>query len=136
MVRYEIGLSNMLKKGADIWLNTPRVTREASGTSGMSAAMNGAINFSINDGWHLEFQKHGENCYTIFQDGDKDIVSQDEEDAFNLLNILETEIIPTYYGEHDKWLTIVKNSMTDIAPGFDTGRMANKYYEKLYKYNC
>ncbi|HRF57743.1 MAG TPA: alpha-glucan family phosphorylase [Campylobacterales bacterium] len=136
LVRYEIGLSNMLKKGADIWLNTPRVTREASGTSGMSAAMNGAINFSINDGWHLEFQKHGENCYTIFQDGDKDIVSQDEEDAFNLMSILENEIIPTYYGEHDKWLTIVKNSMTDIAPVFDTGRMANEYYEKLYKYNC
>jgi starch phosphorylase len=136
LVRYEINLSNLLKKGADIWLNTPRVTREASGTSGMSAAMNGAVNFSINDGWHLEFQNHGENSFTIFQDGDKDTIIQDEEDAFSLINILENEILPKYYDEPEKWLEIVKNSMNDIAPYFDTGRMANEYYEKLYKYNC
>ncbi len=136
LVRYEINLSGMLKKGADIWLNTPRVTREASGTSGMSAAMNGAVNFSINDGWHLEFQNHGVNSFTIFQDGEQDTIIQDEEDSFNLMSILENEIIPTYYDEPEKWLGIVKNSMTDIAPYFDTGRMANEYYEKLYKYNC
>ena len=136
LVRYEIDLSGMLKKGADIWLNTPRVTREASGTSGMTAAMNGAVNFSINDGWHVEFQKHGINSYTIFQDGGTDTVIQDEEDNFNLLKILEEEIIPTYYGEPMNWLEIVKNSMSDISPYFDTGRMANEYYEKLYKYNC
>ncbi len=136
LVRYEINLSGMLKKGADIWLNTPRVTREASGTSGMTAAMNGAVNFSINDGWHVEFQKHGVNSYTIFQDGGTDTVIQDEEDNFNLLKILEEEIIPTYYGEPMNWLEIVKNSMSDISPYFDTGRMANEYYEKLYKYNC
>jgi starch phosphorylase len=134
LVRYEISLSGLLKKGADIWLNTPRVTREASGTSGMSAAMNGAVNFSINDGWHLEFQKHGENSFTIFQEGGKDTVIQDEEDSFNLMNILENEIIPTYYDNPERWLEIVKNSMSDIAPYFDTGRMANEYYEKLYKY--
>lgn len=136
LVRYEINLSNLLKKGADIWLNTPRVTREASGTSGMSAAMNGAVNFSINDGWHLEFQNHGVNSFTIFQEGGQDTIIQDEEDSFNLMNILENEIIPTYYDEPEKWLGIVKNSMNDIAPYFDTGRMANEYYEKLYKYNC
>lgn len=136
LVRYEINLSGMLKRGADIWLNTPRVTREASGTSGMTAAMNGAVNFSINDGWHVEFQKHGVNSYTIFQDGGTDTVIQDEEDNFNLLKILEDEIIPTYYNEPMQWLEVVKNSMSDISPYFDTGRMANEYYEKLYKYNC
>ncbi len=135
LVRYEISLSNLLKKGADIWLNTPRVTREASGTSGMSAAMNGAVNFSMNDGWHLEFQKHGENCFTIFQEGDKDTIIQDEEDNYNLIKTLEDEIIPIYYDEPDRWLEIVKNSIGDIAPYFDTGRMANEYYEKLYKHN-
>lgn len=135
LVRYEISLSNLLKKGADIWLNTPRVTREASGTSGMSAAMNGAVNLSINDGWHLEFQKHGENCFTIFQEGGTDTIIQDEEDNYNLIKTLEEEIIPTYYNEPDRWLEIVKNSICDIAPYFDTGRMANEYYEKLYKHN-
>jgi starch phosphorylase len=134
LVRYEINLSNLLKKGADIWLNTPRVTREASGTSGMAAAMNGAVNFSINDGWHLEFQNHGVNSFTMFQEGVKDTIIQDEEDSFNLLNILENEIIPLYYDEPEKWLEIVKNSMSDISPYFDTGRMANEYYEKLYKF--
>ncbi len=136
LVRYEMSLSAALKKGADIWLNTPRATREASGTSGMSAAMNGAVNFSINDGWHVEFQNHGVNSFTIFQEGGKDTIIQDEEDSFNLMNILENEIIPTYYDEPEKWLEIVKNSMGDISPYFDTGRMANEYYEKLYKYNC
>ncbi len=134
LVRYEISLSNLLKKGADIWLNTPRVTREASGTSGMSAAMNGAVNVSINDGWHLEFQKHGENCFTIFQEGNTDTIIQDEEDSYNLMKTIEEEIIPIYYDEPDKWLDIVKNSIGDIAPYFDTGRMANEYYEKLYKH--
>lgn len=134
LVRYEINLSNLLKKGADIWLNTPRVTREASGTSGMSAAMNGAVNFSINDGWHLEFQNHGVNSFTIFQDGDKDTIIQDEEDSYNLISILENEIMPLYYDAPEKWLDVVKNSISDISPYFDTGRMANEYYEKLYKY--
>ena len=117
-----------------MWLNTPRVTREASGTSGMSAAMNGAINFSVNDGWHLEFEKHGENCFTIFQDGNKSIVEQDEEDFNSLIRIIEHEIIPIYYDDPAKWLDIMKNSMNDVVPTFDSGRMANEYYTQLYDY--
>ena len=66
MIGYELELSTLLKKGADIWLNTPRITREASGTSGMSAAMNGAINFSIADGWHPEFSNDEKNSFTIY----------------------------------------------------------------------
>lgn len=135
LVGYEINLSAMLKKGADIWLNNPRITREASGTSGMTAAMNGAVNFSLNDGWHVEYERHGVNCYTIFQEKGKNNIVQDEEDHFNLINILENEIIPTYYDHQDKWLDVMKNSMSDIAPYFDTGRMANEYYEKLYQHH-
>ncbi len=59
---YELGLSRYLKNGSDVWLNNPVVTREASGTSGMSAAMNGSISVSTNDGWICEFAKDGENC--------------------------------------------------------------------------
>jgi len=134
LVRYELSLSSTLKKGADIWLNTPRITREASGTSGMTAAMNGAINFSINDGWHAEFQNHGVNSFTIFQEKGKDALIQDEEDSFSLLKILEEEIIPLYYDRPHEWLEIIRNSMQDIVPYFDTGRMANEYYEKMYQY--
>ncbi len=134
LVGYELNLSAMLKRGADIWLNTPRITREASGTSGMSAAMNGAINFSINDGWHAEFQNDGENSFTIFQEKNKDNMIQDEEDSFNLLKILEEKVIPTYYNNSHRWLEIMRASMQDIMPYFDSGRMANEYYEKMYMY--
>jgi starch phosphorylase len=131
---YELALSGVLKRGADIWLNTPRITREASGTSGMSASMNGAVNFSMNDGWHVEFQSHGVNAFTIFQEKGKDILIQDEENSHSLHKILEEEIIPMYYDRPHDWLGVVRNSMQDIMPYFDTGRMANEYYEKMYLY--
>ncbi len=131
---YELDLSALLKKGADVWINTPRVTREASGTSGMSAAMNGAVNLSMNDGWHLEFEKHGINCFTIYQDGNKSIVEQDEEDFNNLMRIIDNEVIPIYYNDPARWLEILKNSVNDVVPYFDSGRMANEYYVQLYNY--
>ncbi|MEF3191103.1 MAG: alpha-glucan family phosphorylase, partial [Campylobacterales bacterium] len=134
LVGYELELSAHLKKGADIWLNTPRAPREASGTSGMSAAMNGAINFSINDGWHAEFERHGINCFTIQPSTAKDPEAQDIEDNKTLMRILEEEIIPIYYEDQPRWIEIMKNSMIDVVPYFDTGRMANEYYEKLYNY--
>ena len=132
---YELNLSMQLKKGADIWLNTPRITREASGTSGMSAAMNGALNLSINDGWYAEFEKDCVNGFTIYQTGGKDKVIEDEEDSFNLYKKLEEIIIPIYYDRPEKWIEMVRASMYDIAPQFDSGRMANEYYEKLYRYH-
>jgi starch phosphorylase len=134
LVGYELDLSILLKKGCDVWLNTPRVTREASGTSGMTAAMNGAVNLSINDGWYLEFEKHGINGFTIYQNGGKDIVEQDEEDFHNLMRVVENEVIPIYYTDPARWLEIMKNSMTDVVPFFDSGRMADEYYRKLYNY--
>jgi starch phosphorylase len=65
LVGYELALSKLLKQGSDVWLNTPRLTREASGTSGMTASMNGSIHFSVNDGWHPEFARDGKNAFTI-----------------------------------------------------------------------
>ena len=133
LVGYELGLSALLKKGADVWLNNPRITREASGTSGMTAAMNGAINFSVPDGWVPEFARHGENgFYLPPADATWDLDKQDYEDHKNLTNILENEVVPTYYDRPDKWVEIMKTAMRDVYPAFDSDRMVREYYEKLY----
>ncbi|MGB3183297.1 MAG: alpha-glucan family phosphorylase [Cyclobacteriaceae bacterium] len=133
LVGYELWLSKQLKKGADVWLNTPRVTREASGTSGMTAAMNGAVNLSTNDGWIPEFGKHGVNSFVVpYEDKFSSQHEQDRHEAGQLLDLLENEVIPTYYDTPDKWTNIVKSSMEDIFPYFDSGRMAIEYYDKLY----
>jgi starch phosphorylase len=133
LVGYELALSALLKKGADMWLNTPRRPREASGTSGMTASMNGAVNFSISDGWVIEYARHGENAFVIPPtDSSLPIDQQDNEDFYNLMYILENEILPTYYQHPDKWRQIVKNSMMDVYPMFDSDRMVDEYYQKLY----
>ncbi len=133
LVGYELALSALLKKGADIWLNTPRRPREASGTSGMTAAMNGAINFSISDGWVIEFARHGENAFVIpTTDSTQPIDQQDNEDFYSMMYILENEILPTYYNKPDRWKQLVKNSMLDVYPMFDSDRMVDEYYSKLY----
>ncbi|MBD3789447.1 MAG: alpha-glucan family phosphorylase [Campylobacterales bacterium] len=133
LIGYELELSRVLKQGADIWLNTPRITREASGTSGMTAAMNGAINFSINDGWFPEFCKDGINSFTILgADHTLPIEEQDKKDNKSMLDRLENEIIPLYYDDQEQWEKIMKNSMEDVLFEFDSGFMAHMYYKKLY----
>lgn len=135
LVGYELELSRILKKGSDVWLNTPRVSREASGTSGMTASMNGSIHFSTNDGWHPEFAKHGINAFTIPPiDHSTPIEVQDYEDNKNLMDILENEIIPMYYDRPEQWTQMVKNAMSDVIPAFDSGRMAHEYYVKMYNH--
>lgn len=130
---YELGLSAKLKKGADIWLNTPRYTREASGTSGMSAAMNGALNFTVDDGWIPEFAKHNENAFVIpHADPNQSIEYRDEQEYQSLISILENEVVPMYYNNQVHWTWMVKNSMHDVAHNFNSDRMAREYYEKLY----
>lgn len=133
LIGYELDLSRALKYGADVWLNTPRVSREASGTSGMSAAMNGALHFSTNDGWHPEFAVHGVNAFTIPpQDQKMPTEEQDTIDAKNMMDVLENEIIPLYYEKPKKWVKMMKKSMQDITPAFDSLRMADEYYVKMY----
>lgn len=133
LVGYELRLSKLLKKGADVWLNTPRLTREASGTSGMSAAMNGCVNVSIPDGWVPEFARDGINSFII---PDTEVTEhkfqQDETDAHNLYNLLKNTVIPLYYSQPQQWLSVIKNSMRDILPYFDSNRMAKEYYDQLY----
>ncbi|OQX60143.1 MAG: alpha-glucan family phosphorylase [Helicobacteraceae bacterium 4484_230] len=135
LVGYELELSAILKKGADVWLNTPRISREASGTSGMTASMNGAVHLSVDDGWHPEFAREGENAFTIPPlDHHLSAEEQDRLDNKHLLEIIENKIIPIYYDNPDRWTQIMKNAMTDIVPAFDSDRMADEYYSKIY--NC
>jgi starch phosphorylase len=135
LIGYELELSRILKKGSDVWLNTPRVSREASGTSGMTASMNGSIHFSTDDGWHPEFAKHGINAFTIPPiDHSTPIEVQDHEDNKNMMDMLENEIIPMYYDKPEHWTQMMKTAMADVIPAFDSGRMVHEYYIKMYDY--
>lgn len=130
---YEIGLSRQLKAGSDVWLNTPRITREASGTSGMTAAMNGSINLSVNDGWIPEFARHGHNAFVLPEaDPLQPHSVQDDQDAGHLLRILECEVLPTYYNHPENWTEIGFNAMKEVVPAFSSHRMADAYYRELY----
>ncbi len=135
LIGYELGLSKRLKQAADVWLNNPRVPREASGTSGMTAAMNGAVNFSTDDGWIPEFIDNGNNGFVVPK-ADYENMNVQEQDAYDLdklYEILEEQILPLYYDEPDTWRQIRKNGMRDVRVQFDSNRMAHEYYEKMYQ---
>jgi starch phosphorylase len=135
MTGYELGLSKRLKQAADVWLNNPRVPREASGTSGMTAAMNGAVNFSTNDGWIPEFINHGHNGFVVPMADYENmpVYEQDQYDLTKLYEILLEEILPLYYENYSTWRQVVKNGMQDVRFQFDSNRMAHEYYDLLYK---
>jgi glycogen phosphorylase len=134
---YDMNLARYLVQGVDVWLNTPRRPNEASGTSGMKAALNGALNFSVLDGWWREAY-NGRNGWAIGLDADLDEDSQDQADAESMYDTLEKEIIPLYYAERGgdgipgKWLDRVRESMRTVTPHFSTRRMVREYVERLY----
>jgi starch phosphorylase len=133
LIGYEIELSRLLKLGSDVWLNTPRITREASGTSGMTASFNGSVNVSINDGWIPEFAKNGKNSFILPEaDTSQPVWEMDRFDANNLYEVLEDAVIPTYYCKPKKWQELVFKGMDDVIPEFTSGRMATEYYQKMY----
>jgi starch phosphorylase len=135
VIGYELALSKRLKQAADIWLNNPRVPREASGTSGMTAAMNGAVNFSTNDGWIPEFIHQGNNGFVVppADYANMSTQEQDQYDLDQLYDILLNHALPLYYEDPTTWMQIVKNGMRDVRFQFDSNRMADEYYELLYK---
>jgi starch phosphorylase len=135
VVGYELGLSKRLKQAADCWLNNPRVPREASGTSGMTAAMNGSVNFSTDDGWIPEFINHGHNGFVVPKAdyGKMPVHEQDQYDLNKLYEILENEILPLYYTNYNTWRQVMKNGMQDVRFRFDSNRMAHEYYDILYR---
>ena len=134
-IGYELTLSKTLKQVSDGWLNNPRVPREASGTSGMTAAMNGSVNLSTNDGWIREFIHHGKNGFVVplVEYEKMSVEEQDQYDLDNLYDILEKEILPMYYNDPVNWRRVVKNGMNDVRTQFDSNRMAKEYYNTLYK---
>lgn len=133
LVGYELELSRFLKNGSDIWLNNPVVTREASGTSGMTAAMNASVNLSTYDGWVCEFAKDGENSF-IIPEADRSLSPEDRDrhDLLGFYQVLNEKVLPAYYDRPQDWDKIVMNSMNDVVPFFDADRMADEYYMRIY----
>ena len=136
MENYNMDLAHMLVSGVDVWMNTPERYREASGTSGMKAALNGVLNLSVLDGWWLEgYQMNPMAGWAIGPDDSnpKDIgVSNSWDiDSNAIYEILKNQIIPTYRN-HDDWLLRSKHAIS-LAAYFNTHRMVEEYAEKAYR---
>ena len=131
---YELSLSKSLKQGSDVWLINPRVLREASGTSGMTASMNASVNLSTDDGWIPEFAKNGVNSFVVPQAdyANMSVFDVDNYDMNQLYDILENQILPMYYDRPDEWRQVVKNAMDDVKEQFNSDRMADEYYKIMY----
>ncbi len=135
---YDMNTARLLVQGVDVWMNTPRRPNEASGTSGMKAALNGTLNFSVLDGWWAE-GFNGNNGWAIGDEVDYDDPNiQDEKDAESLYKTLETEIIPMYYQTRSMgdasfpWLAKIKEDMRSLPWQFSTRRMLKEYLQKMY----
>ncbi|MDX6411188.1 MAG: glycogen phosphorylase [Gaiellaceae bacterium] len=134
---YQMTLARQLVQGVDVWLNTPRRPQEASGTSGMKAAMNGVVNFSILDGWWAEAYSP-EVGFAI--GGEPDAANEDEQDArdaASLFDVLESELVPAYYerderGLPHRWLELMRASIEQLGSEFNTNRIVREYVETMY----
>jgi starch phosphorylase len=128
---YEMSVARTLVQGVDVWLNNPRRPLEASGTSGMKAALNGVVNCSILDGWWAEAYSP-EVGFAIGGDwiASSD-AAQDEADAAALYDVLEREVVPAYY-DRGRWLELMRNSIAQLGARFNTNRMVTEYVETLY----
>ena len=138
---YNIAMSRYLVSGVDVWLNNPRRPMEASGTSGQKASVNGVINFSVLDGWWAEGYNQ-ENGWTIGTNAEfTSYEEQDIADSQSMYRTLEEKIIPTYYekdenGISEKWMRIMKNSITSTGGKYSTSRMLVDYTNNLYMPLC
>ena len=132
---YDMGLARSLVAGVDVWLNNPVPPLEASGTSGMKAAINGTINLSVLDGWWAEGYD-GDNGWAI-PASDADESGRDAEDARSLYEILQDQVVPLYYGRDGsglarEWIAKSKRSMATVLPAFNTRRMLADYVTGMY----
>jgi len=121
---YDMGLSRALVRGCDVWLNTPRRPLEASGTSGMKAAVNGVLNLSVLDGWWAEGYSPAVG-WAI--EG-----ASDEADRDQLYRLLEEHVVPTYTEHRDRWIEMMKESIAQLAPRFSMQRAVIDYVERYY----
>src|ERR1700733_8289610 len=123
---YDWSLGALLTGGVDLWLNTPKRPYEASGTSGMKAALNGVPSFSVLDGWWVEGWNEGVTGWAI-SDHDDEL-----EEANELYERLEQVILPLFYGQHDAWRRIMRSTIAINGPYFNTERMLKQYVLKAY----
>ncbi len=135
---YNMDIARHLVQGVDVWMNTPRRPNEASGTSGMKAAMNGGLNFSVLDGWWHEGY-NGNNGWSIGTDQLYDSTEkQDNDDALSLYETLEDQIVPLYYSNRNGsnipagWMEKVKDAIRTLSPQFSTRRMVSDYVKDMY----
>jgi starch phosphorylase len=135
---YDMHMAHYLVHGVDVWLNTPRRLREACGTSGMKAALNGVLHLSVSDGWWWEGY-NGSNGWVLGSDPDTfNSETEDEVDAGALYRLLEEEIVPLYYsrdrsGIPRRWILLVKDAIRTIVPSFCARRMLKEYTEQMYR---
>ncbi|MEA2498168.1 MAG: glycogen phosphorylase [Actinomycetota bacterium] len=135
---YDIEVARVLTAGADVWLNTPRRPMEASGTSGMKAALNGVINVSILDGWWDE-SYDGQNGWTIGTvDTFTDFAHQDQVEASALYDLLERDVVPRFYDRPEgpvprRWIERMKSSIETLGPFVTADRMVRDYVTELYE---
>ncbi len=135
---YDIAIARAIYQGSDVWLNNPRRPQEASGTSGEKAALNGALNLSILDGWWDEMFD-GENGWAISSaEGYEDLERRDEVEGNSLFNLLEHQVIPLFYDRSESpvprgWVQRMKSALSSLGPRVTAARMVRDYTETLYE---
>ena len=125
---YDMALARTLVAGADVWLNTPQPPLEASGTSGMKAALNGVLNLSVLDGWWIEACIDGVTGWAIGKDG----AEGSEQHARALYDKLDGQVLPLYYRDHAQWTWMMKQGVSKIASYFNSQRMMRRYTTEAY----
>ena len=132
---YDMSIGAAMTRGSDVWLNNPRRPKEASGTSGMKASMNGVLNLSILDGWWPEACDHGVNGWQFGDGFESDNETKlDAHDRQALYKVLLEEVVPTYYDNRKKWEAMMRASILSTKDAFGVKRMLDEYYELLYQH--
>ena len=134
---YNLRMGRFLVQGVDVWLNNPRPPEEASGTSGMKAALNGALNVSTPDGWWIEGYNESNGWVFGSEHGNGDHAAQDNEDAVAMYHTLQDQVIPTFFDRDDDgvphaWVAMMKESIISVIGQFSTARMVSDYAEQVY----
>jgi starch phosphorylase len=135
---YDVNVARYLLQGVDLWLNTPRLLQEASGTSGMKAAVNGGLNMSVLDGWWAEAYRPELGWAIGRGEVYEDLNYQDQVESNAIYDLLEKEVVPLFYNRGPDelprgWIQRMKDSIRCLVPAYSTGRMAIEYTERLYQ---